>query len=73
VQEGESLQWVEIRRQIEQTSRFEKMRIIADGEDGVAGISALPQASAGLPLALAGLFMHEFETGFLPTTPTIIC
>ena len=44
------------------------MRKVAVGEDGMAGLCAFPQASAGLPLALAGLFMHEFDTGFLPTT-----
>ena len=44
------------------------MRKVTVNEEGVAGLSAFPQASAGLPLALAGLFMHEFDTGFLPTT-----
>ena len=49
------------------------MRKVAVGEDGVAGLCAFPQAYTGLPLGLAGLFMHEFDTGFLPTTTSKRC
>jgi hypothetical protein len=31
-------------------------------------VTYIPHLSTGLPLALAGLFMHEFDSGFLPTT-----